>query len=701
MKKLFLTICFSLICWQAVDTAAKTTAFDDLEKAQAYQKSQNALPPPPVEDNAPNPRDFQAMEKYIMDRLKTATIASLAPTDSLEKPSSVNMQHSDDYIAQMQEKNKSFFERIYDEAINRVSSGRPQPRGDAQNSGTRYIELKKNDMQQFQAPDFPVVNIELPNGEKTLVPAQEHIPYLSSQIEILPTGLASITDTIMVVANGKKLKNGLSRIIPKISTSREGVSNKIDLNLVSVSINGQEVPHKIIELSDSYVIVPEQEYHLEPGIYAYNFQYLVDRQLWQYNDFNEFYWDVTGSRWNLIVGKALVSIRLPGSSKPLSQLVFLGYPDSLTSAGTLMSEGSDNTLGFAATVPLYIGEGMHVIIALPKADFVIPDWNKKLTWFLEDYGDILVAALGLLAILISYYLSWRYITQTALKKNNSYRRGAPLMRYLSRGLFDNISFGSFLLELYRKNIIDIQRGESDILLVKRTDNLASLERLERRAVNNLFPKKEAVLAMNSSNQLKIRRAYKLIETATNQKVKKLALKLNVSYLLFSIGMLLVTEAAMAILTINSSQAFSILAACSITIAFYLWIIQTKFKYRWLGWLGKTFAVAIIIFSIIVMSAYIHFVSALMLAVSIYIIFAYTTIFAKRSGLIKANVKDAQQYREYLIRHADNIMLGRDFLNQQANIMALDATVYFTPKETIKDYYKLDLIAELFSPIKKS
>ena len=331
-----------------------------------------------------------------------------------------------------------------------------------------------------------------------------------------------------------KLKNGLSRIIPKISTSREGVSNKIDLNLASVSINGQEVPHKIIEESDSYVIVPEEEYTLEPGVYTYNFQYLVDRQLWQYNDFNEFYWDATGSRWNLIIGKAMVSIRLPGSSKPLSSLVFLGYPDELTSAGTMMSEHK-NVLGFAALVPLYIGEGMHVIVALPKTDFVPADRNRRLTWFLEDYGDILVATVGLLSILISYYLSWKHIAKNNLKNSNSFKRGAPLMRYLAMGVFDKISFAAFLLELYRKNIIDIQRGDKDILLVKRTDNLSSLERKERKAVNALFSRSEAVLALNAANQLKLKRAYKQVEANTLRKVKQLALKLNIGYLLFSIG----------------------------------------------------------------------------------------------------------------------------------------------------------------------
>ncbi len=424
------------------------------------------------------------------------------------------------------------------------------------------------------------------------------------------------------------------------------------------------------------------------------FQYLVDRQLWQYNDFNEFYWDATGSRWNLIIGKAMVSIRLPGSSKPLSSLVFLGYPDELTSAGTMMSEHK-NVLGFAALVPLYIGEGMHVIVALPKTDFVPADRNRRLTWFLEDYGDILVATVGLLSILISYYLSWKYIAKNNLKNSNSFKRGAPLMRYLAMGVFDKISFAAFLLELYRKNIIDIQRGDKDILLVKRTDNLSSLERKERKAVNALFSRSEAVLALNAANQLKLKRAYKQVEANTLRKVKQLALKLNIGYLLFSIGMLLVAEAAMALLNINSGQAFAVLTACTVTIAFYLWVLKTKFKYRWLGFLGKVFAVIIIAFSVLVMSAYLHLVSAVMILAAVYVIFAYTSVFAKRSGLIKSNVKDAQQYREYLIRNAETIKLGRDFLNQQANILALDTAEFFEPAPAIKDYYKLDLMTEYF------
>lgn len=154
------------------------------------------------------------------------------------------------------------------------------------------------------APDFPVVNVELPNGTQTLVPAKEHIPYLFSKIEILPTGLIGINETITVIANGDKLKNGLSRAIPKYSTSRAGIRNKVDLTLLSVTVNGQEVPYKAEEAGDKIILTPKEEYTLAPGIYTYNFAYLLDRQLWYYDTFNEFYWDVTGSSWNLVVANA-------------------------------------------------------------------------------------------------------------------------------------------------------------------------------------------------------------------------------------------------------------------------------------------------------------------------------------------------------------------------------------------------------------
>jgi hypothetical protein len=43
-------------------------------------------------------------------------------------------------------------------------------------------------------------------------------------------------------------------------------------------------------------------------------------------DRNEFYWDVTGSFWNLVVSQAVATVRLPVDVNPLGQSMFIGYP---------------------------------------------------------------------------------------------------------------------------------------------------------------------------------------------------------------------------------------------------------------------------------------------------------------------------------------------------------------------------------------
>ena len=173
MKKLFLSICFSLLCWQVNEVLAKATAFDSLEQAQSFQEDKQ--PFTPVEEDSPDPTDPKAMDDFILDRLKKVAITQLDPKNDPNKSSSMNIQHSDEYIAMMKEKNKSFLEKVYDAAINRISSESPTGRADVQDSQTQFYELKEEQQEEFQAPDFPVVNLELPNKAQVLVPAQEHI----------------------------------------------------------------------------------------------------------------------------------------------------------------------------------------------------------------------------------------------------------------------------------------------------------------------------------------------------------------------------------------------------------------------------------------------------------------------------------------------------------------------------------------------
>ena len=137
----------------------------------------------------------------------------------------------------------------------------------------------------------------------------------------------------------------------------------------------------------------------------------------------------TGSSWNLVVANAGASVSLPGTQPPLSQNILLGYPGQLTTDGAFIAKGEDNTLGFAAQTPLFVGEGMHIIVSLPKTDLLPPDLGKRFSWFIADYGDILFALAGLAAIFgfLHYFLEihQRRAVQTQ-NRHAPYRADAAL-----------------------------------------------------------------------------------------------------------------------------------------------------------------------------------------------------------------------------------------------------------------------------------
>ena len=82
---------------------------------------------------------------------------------------------------------------------------------------------------------------------------------------------------------------------------------------------------------------------------------------------------------------------------------------------------------------------------------------------------------------------------------------------------------------------------------------------------------------DAQNLLKFKRAFKLIEKNTLGHFKSLSLKLSAGYLFFSIGMLLLAEAAIASLSVSFGQIFAVELAGSVTLAFYVWILKLKFR----------------------------------------------------------------------------------------------------------------------------
>ena len=688
MKKLFFAICFIAAGANLSPVFAASRELRDQIELQQKQQQTPSVRPLSVAEDANIPQDPDELREYIAERSKIVPTMTM---EQINQTSTMSTQWSSDYIAS-QNPTKSTFEQIYDQAMDRLSSADPKQPQDImyyvpQDAAGRQ---RQEWQRQQQKLDFPVINITLPNGENALAPAKEHIPYLLSRIEILPNGMIHIKETVNVIANGEKLKHGLSKALPKYSTSRTGVRNRTIPYLNGVKVNGVAIDYKIKDAYDRYLITPKFQYDLQPGIYTFEFDYMLDRKLWYYDQFNEFYWDATGSFWNLVVARAVATVRLPVNVSPLAQTMLLGYPPNNLSNKDIKitQDQSTNVLGFAATVPLFAGEGMHMIISIPKSGFIDPDFNKKFEWFVEDYGDIIFSLAALIAIWLAFQISWKYIVTNANKEKALGARSPALMRRLLRGLFDKNSFGAFLLELYAKNIIDIREENGAVYLIKRTDKLKSLDKNERKIMATLFGAKETALKINDLNRLRLQRAYRLLEKNVKRRMHILLAKLVSGYIALSCAMLLLGQAAIAFSGLNSGEIFAALISFDLSAAFYIWVLQKNFANHRVGVSAKTGALVMIVLLLVGIGFFVHIATGILIVATIVTIFSYGKKFVRRDGLIKNNIAEVQKYVHYLEDNAQKIILGREFKKLQPFIFALD---------TIKEYpsdledYKIDLI----------
>lgn len=714
MRKLFLAICFSIISFYPVLSNAATKSVSNIDTLKKENKRNFQQTREIMEEKARfQQMSPEEMEAYLKERLRKVVITDLQGDEGLGGDGAINVQKTPEQLEMEKQAQKGTFERIYDNAMSKlINTSKPRPTapiytenqppsagmqpGAADQAQQRKM-LEAYQHEEWQRANIDVIDAELPpNYERTLVPAKEHIPYFFSRIDLLTDGLIQVTDTIIIVANGQKLKQGVIRAFPKYVYTRMGVRQKVDLNLLEVTVNNTPVSYKIIDRNNYIFLEPAQDNELAPGVYEYKFNYTLDNQIFQYDEFDEFYWNLTGSVWNMVIARAGAVIIMPPLTKPLGQSALSGYPGMWSEDAVLITQEQDNILGFVSQMPLFIGQGLQMIMSIPKGAISNISFTKKFLRFINSYGDIIFASLGLIAIVVSYFLSWRYIRRNKNRKISGLHKESPLLRYLAKGIIDKKSFGAFLLDLYRKNIIDIEENDNNVLLVKKTDNLKSLSKEERRAMNNLFTGNEAILNINSYSSLKIKRAMTIIDKAIRKKIKLLSLKLNIGYLLFSVGMLLISEFFIAVLSHAVWYNFLFMLAGTIIFALIIWLIKTKFKNKWKNWLAKTLGLLTLLATMFIMLSAVSPVTVLILLIIVYTIFEYSKLYAQRGGLLGTSVKEAQEYQQLLIRKSKDINNGREFLNNQAAVFALDVEEYYPETDQNKSYYKLDIITNMLS-----
>lgn len=690
MKKIFLTICF-ILAILPVSTRADIRLLTDTHSDR---------PRPNITDNRekaskrlPNPNNEEEVRAYFKQRLENAVQSTMPEGTDLTSSVGVGVVHTPEYYKAKAEKEKPLFQKMYEKALSSWRGKDDDNSGNGQeldltdreiaNVATRFFTLMEEET-VHERPKIPTVSLSLPSGRRILAPAREHIAYFLSYINIHANGYLEIEETITLVANNNKFAYGLTRAFPKYASKFQ----HIDFKLEDVTVNGTKVPYTTEEIGDNIMIKPKYNQRLEPGVYTYVFKYTIANQLTDAGEAQFLDWNVVGRPMDCFITSANAIISLP-SGRQFSEISnIVGTPKMLSDRRSNRYDLAENVVAFSNTTPLFNQESMH-IVALIDNDAFIKDFNKSYTYFITNWGNIVYALLGLLAILASFILSLINLKYERKNKKYTPSYNGSLMRSLLVSKYDRLAFVAQILEMFRKNAIDIRQENNRMFLDKKNVDSSRLSVDERRALKHLFYKQGNSVEVNNVNNVLFKKAKRVFEKSTEKQIKKFRMIHNIGYVIFSTIMLLLTEIFIAYISVNFAQTLIILLVTTLLYAFYIWILRHRFK-RWYIAIPIKLLTLLAVFAIWGFSSiYVGGICSFIVLIMVSVIFAFTRIFGEHNNFIN-DAKDAiGRYKEYLIGNADAINLSREFANQQSNIFALSIEEYFPQNVSNKSYYRLD------------
>lgn len=636
----------------------------------------------------PSLNDPEALRAYLAKRLKIATPANMS-IEEAAIPSATSMIDTEE-LKQKQQDTLSAYDKIYQKSLERAQSTETLNEN-LTLDGTFYKLVEPSEKAEPFVPDFPYVTIKLSEEKEIIAPAEEHIAYLLTSIKIEPTGLVNMVEEFVLVSNNQDFPAGFFRILPKYTYSRSNARRRLDINLNSVSINGEETPYKITEVGSHLYIEPQKPLDLPTGIYTYRFNYTIDRAVWFYDNFAEFYWDITAKTLKNVVGSANALVSLPQGRAFLAQNALASTKQGINPKRVTITSLNENSLAFADTEALAVGDDIHLFLTLDKNTLIAPDFTKKYFWFIQDHGAVLFALLALIAIFLGLKISLTQIRRNQDKTKASIKKTPALFRLFNTNLLDTRSLLAEMLNLCAKNICIIKAHTAGAVLIKKTDNLKKLSRFEKKLLLTLFPNNETACVSDQTSFLKLKRASLILKRETYKQYYLYALKLNALYLVFSFAMLLCGIIGAASIAVNPLHTFWVISGCTLLFIPYTLAFTCRPKSNAVNLALKAFVVLNLLSIAGWLSIYTSSLYAAIMIVSIWLIIFYYRAFSRRNGLLRNKIKETEEYKSYLQKNPELAASARDFPAKMPYIYAFGLENKFKniePFELIACYQKL-------------
>jgi hypothetical protein len=259
------------------------------------------------------------------------------------------------------------------------------------------------------------------------VPGSTGNPIVSyaSELTVHRDSTLSVNETIKVALSGGAAPE-ICRDLATHYSDRFGNAYTIHFDVLSLERDGEPAEARLRKLPNGLrICLARKGEALSPGEHTYQLSLAVDRGIGFFPDHDELYWNVTGNGWVFPLPQVSATVHLPGGISPEAVLLdgYTGRPGSAQTDYTATTD-PQGAATFHTTRPLGRGESLTVVIRWPK-DFVMPPTDEQMhRYFLEDNQAIINGLVGLVVVLIYYFLAWVWAGR-APKSTENLARSAP------------------------------------------------------------------------------------------------------------------------------------------------------------------------------------------------------------------------------------------------------------------------------------
>jgi uncharacterized membrane protein YgcG len=301
--------------------------------------------------------------------------------------------------------------------------------------------------------------------------AVERIREFISDVAVQRNGDLIVVETIRVEAEQSDIRRGIFRDFPTVYRRQDGTRVEVGFQVESVTRDGSTEPYSLERVSNGIrVRIGSADRIIPRGQHTYVIRYVTTRQIGFFADYDELYWNVTGTGWVFPIDMAEARITLPDKVPFKQTAIYTGPQGATTGRDASVIQQQPGRIVFRTMRPLPAKNGLTVAAAWEKGVVVPPTTAQLAQYWLADNRGLAIALAGLAFLVLYYGFAWLRVGRDPPSGTIIPLFGPPegmspaATRYVDRMSFDDRCFAVAIINLGVKGRLRIvEEGSSSTL----------------------------------------------------------------------------------------------------------------------------------------------------------------------------------------------------------------------------------------------